>query len=331
MPDRNYMIMLDFLQPQLCNHVDKSFLDSIDNLRPYICERKFDGTRIMTYVTDNEVHMFTRNGKTDIANKYPDVSNQLLQFDNVIFDGEFVFLDRNNNIEFQSALITPETVFSRHLRPCYIIFDVLYHDDEKLDSLPLFLRRKHLCDMDVTNKNIMLSETFDDPNIYKNIFEHEVQNNGEGIVLKKRDGKYLFGKRKEWLKIKRQDTRDGVIIGITPGEGKYKDSFGALIVGDMIDGKLKVIAYCSGMNDSVRQKLYDVIMNMPEMSYSIKFGKPVLRTIEPKICVELEYMEQTEYGYLRHPRFCRIRDDKSIDVPSTFYSKKDKIKSIFDF
>ena len=120
--------MLDFLQPQLCNHVDKSFLESIDNLRPYVCERKFDGTRIMTYVSDGEVHMFTRNGKTDIANKYSDISNQLLQFDNVIFDGEFVFLDNHNNIEFQSALITPETIFSRHLRPCYIVFDVLYQN-----------------------------------------------------------------------------------------------------------------------------------------------------------------------------------------------------------
>lgn len=54
----------------------------------------------------------------------------------------------------------------------------------------------------------------------------------EGIMMKKLDSKYYPGLRsREWLKIKKLVSEDGIVMGVQQGTGKYKETMGALVIG----------------------------------------------------------------------------------------------------
>lgn len=93
----------------------------------------------------------------------------------------------------------------------------------------------------------------------------------EGLVL--RQGRV-------WLKVKPQETYDVEVTGIKPGKGKYKGKIGSLIT---------PMGCVSGMTDEERETLRDSIGQI----------------------IEVECMELTKNGKFRHPRFKRLRFDKS--------------------
>jgi ATP-dependent DNA ligase len=116
---------------------------------------------------------------------------------------------------------------------------------------------------------------------------------GEGVMLKSARGLYRPGKRSsDWLKIKTVETADGVILGYNPGEGKYSDTTGSIIIGQyglpLAPGRLLPVTNISGMTD--------------EMRYSL--GPEHIGQV-----VEFAYQKKTRDSY-RHPRFKRFRPDK---------------------
>lgn len=314
--------------PQLCQSSEIAILNDTTKLSDYILELKFDGTRILPHIGDNSIKLYTRNGISELSQQYPDIINAITSLQlpsETILDGELVFYTSDNNIEFQSALITHDTMLSRRLIPKIVVFDILKYNNEDCINLSWTCRRVLLESLVKENSNIKLSQVFYNPYKYNEIFQNEVDSGREGIVLKQKTACYLPNKRNStWIKCKRRDNIDCVVMGITEGTGKYQDTFGSLILGNVIDDKLKIIGYCSGMDDSTRAQLYDQIMNMETVYYNNKSSKKVIKYIKPIIIVEVAYMEQTEYGMLRHPAFVQIRYDKNIDVPKSAYIEKNK-------
>jgi hypothetical protein len=105
----------------------------------------------------------------------------------------------------------------------------------------------------------------------------------EGWMLKKYH--YI-----SWYKLKKVHTIDLVVMGITPGKGKYDGQVGALICGAYDSfGKIREICQCSGMTDEERILLsnYDI----------------------GRVC-EVQFQEVASLGRLRHPIFIRWRDDE---------------------
>lgn len=113
-------------------------------------------------------------------------------------------------------------------------------------------------------------------------------NNGfEGAVIKEVGGYYQNGKKVGWWRKKPNETADGVIIGMTEGQGKYKGTLGTLTV-ELEDGTI-----ChpgTGFDDRLR----DAIWNNFE-SYKGRY-------------VQVSFMERTGLGKLRHPVFEGFRD-----------------------
>ncbi len=112
---------------------------------------------------------------------------------------------------------------------------------------------------------------------------------GEGVVIKPVNSLYVPGGRADWVKVKEHHTADGIVLGYEPGNGKYKDTVGAIKVGQIKAGELVEVTTISGFDDKTRRSL-----GIDEMGSVVEF----------------EYQKKTTAGGYRHPRFVRFREDK---------------------
>lgn len=103
----------------------------------------------------------------------------------------------------------------------------------------------------------------------------------EGLILRQRD---------KWLKVKPEATADVYVTGFQAGTGKHKGRMGALLT-----------TYGSiGTGFSDEQRIW----------WQMMFDLHGLQWLTSQL-IEVEYMELTNGGKFRHPRFLRIRDDKT--------------------
>jgi len=69
----------------------------------WIHEIKFDGYRILAFITDQNIRLISRNGK-DWTQKFQDIANALKKFpvNQAILDGEIVMLRKDGTSDFQA-------------------------------------------------------------------------------------------------------------------------------------------------------------------------------------------------------------------------------------
>jgi DNA ligase-1 len=112
----------------------------------------------------------------------------------------------------------------------------------------------------------------------------------EGVILRNPQGKWTAGKRNEDLtKIKQELTYDLEVVGIKEGKGKYTGAVGTLTV--RFNGGTQEV---SGMMDLERLEWW-------------VYPEEIIGCI-----VEVKCMCLTPDGWMREPRFKRVRDDKYI-------------------
>lgn len=164
----------------------------------------------------------------------------------------------------------------------------------------------HLTDMRTTDK--------------KAFFEDIIASGREGVVLKKLDSLYVMGKKPmwQWMKLKQKDTADLIITGYKEPTVEYngknietwpywkdvrnemrpvtKDYYngwiGALELGAYVNGELVFICTCSGLDEELKATI--------SSNRNMFLGK----------VVKISYMEKTEAGYPRHPRFEMFHESK---------------------
>lgn len=110
------------------------------------------------------------------------------------------------------------------------------------------------------------------------LMKQQVDLGYEGLILRQGN---------KWLKVKPKETADVKVTGFQAGTGKHEGRTGALLTNY---GKIG-----TGFSDADRewwQKCYDDGMLVG-------------------LIIEVEYTELTSGGKFRHPRFLRIRDDKT--------------------
>ena len=137
----------------------------------------------------------------------------------------------------------------------------------------------------VTKYEIFDLEPEIDPRLYLftmiNPYAEDVEIVFKEVIDKGYEGLVLRGPNGERLKVKDKITLDLTVTDVVEGKGRNKGRVGALVTSR---GKV------SGMTDKEREEFWegDII------------GK----------VIEVECMELTESGKMRHARFIRIRDDK---------------------
>jgi bifunctional non-homologous end joining protein LigD len=286
----------------------------------HLAQIKWDGTRIVVVKYGNQVHLMSRSWKNDFADAYPEITNELKQLSgNIILDGELVFLRKSDGKpEFRTALSTDET--KKDFNPVLMLFDILEMSggmDVKGENQEA---RSMMVSSIVKSHNWKHVKVVDSKrNNFKQMFDEIIADGGEGIMIKDVKGIYQDDKRtKTWRKVKRTETHDCFVLGVQAGKGKYEGTLGALVIGQLIDGKVQIVARCSGMTDAQRASLYKDIMAMPDIltsklpdvSYWKGNEKDVVKKVFPSIVVEVKCMERGSNGVMRMPIFLRVRDDK---------------------
>jgi bifunctional non-homologous end joining protein LigD len=281
----------------------------------YILQEKYDGTRGILYKRKGVVTgLISRYCDNDFKDRFPDIVHEarLIKSQNCVIDGEITFFNKQGHPFFLTAAATPSTKKDYEVR--YMVFDVLEYNGENVTKLPLLKRLTILRNIiPPTLEHIKIVKTYDNRKEFPKIYKSIVARKGEGVMLKRKTSEYVHDSRKFWTKVKKEQTEDCVVVGITEGLGRRKWTFGALVLGQYHNGKLVYVGNVgSGLDDDMLIEFYRIIMGMKcaENPFGVNVGH-VKKFIKPVIVIEVKAMERNKSYTLRLPVFLRVRTDKT--------------------
>ncbi len=283
----------------------------------HIYEVKWDGTRCLAFADVENKRLRLQNRRLfDITQRYPELKVLEAVERSAILDGEIVvikdgkpsfpLLQKREHVDSKFKI----EILSKTIPAVYIVFDVLYCDGWVVD-LELMERKKILSEILHNRGRVVMAEWLEGNG--EELYRRAVEMGLEGIVAKKKDGKYLIGKRSNlWKKIKKRNTLDCVIVGWIGGEGERAETFGSLVLAVYENGKLRHVGNVGTGFDSefltwFSKKLREIEVEKPHFDIETKN----VHWVKPKYVCEVEFLEFTEDGKLRAPVFLRLREDKS--------------------
>lgn len=291
----------------------------------YIYEVKWDGIRALVAYEDGKVTLHTRN-RNDVTSKFPELldGEKAFRATNAVFDAEIVSLDSAGKPIFKKVINRLMTSGESNIlkqsktAPCYCyVFDCLYLDGRSLVNEPLAKRKAWLKDAIRPDTPYRVSDFVEDGHA---LLEAARAHGLEGIMAKKRDSKYLPGKRSDyWIKVKIRQTSEVVIIGYTRGKGDRGATFGALHIAERVGDQLHYRGKVgTGFDDATMKSILKVMKKVDETKMPDVIGTvldpKVSVWIEPRIIAEVSYSKLTPDKMFREPVFVKLRIDLS-DLP----------------
>lgn len=306
--------------------------DSAFTREGWVFELKMDGYRMLAAKDKGEVQLVTRNGN-DYTRVFPEITKAVraLPFEQFVIDGEIVVNDSQGRPSFsllqKRGSLSNETDIRRmsvELPTTFFVFDMLGFEQMDLRDLTLIKRKAFLQRALPPVGAVRFLEHIETQG--EAMLAHVGQMGLEGIIAKKADSPYRAGRTNQWLKIKSQHSGDFVIVGFTAPQGN-RSGFGALQIGDYVDGKLVYAGRAgTGFTEKQLQEIHAMIL--PDVRAEPACFGPVRSKgqeplpsesipetgsttwVEPRYVCEVRYTEWTPDGVLRHPAFLRLRDDK---------------------
>jgi len=290
----------------------------------YTAEEKIDGTRAIIHKKGNNVTMVGRREKNDFASKFPEIVEEIRKLapEEVILDSELAFFKGNLSV-FLTALATEDTKEEKGYEARAIVFDIMYvkmyseEEDDVLEVdttvLPIEERREllHLVIPDGL-RHVKINKVYEDASKHRKVFEQIVERGGEGLVLKLRGSPYVPKSRSYWVKVKRRDTADCIICGVTHGEGAREPYFGSLILAQYHKGKLIHVGNAgTGFTDEMLATVYKRIKKLPKAKNPCCYeDKDAKCFVEPLMVAEVYFERRLKSLKFRSPVFKMIREDK---------------------
>jgi bifunctional non-homologous end joining protein LigD len=285
-------------------------------------QRKFDGTRSAVIKDFNDVSIIgSRNWKNDYGKTHPEIVEEVrkLPVDRCILDAEFTFFKKETDRDFfLNALSTQETIDKYNGEAKLVVFDVLYVDNDSVESLGFDDRDEILRTLIPKDMKYLIV-----PKTVKNVKQKEQQfqefekRKFEGVVEKEAESPYRQGERTpEWVKVKNWRSDEAIVVGCTRGNGKNSSTFGSLIIAQLgKDRKLHYIGKAAGLKgfeaEQILKKLKATkISKSPLVNVPSDVAGEVQQWCSPKMVIEVKYLNRTENGLLRMPDFLRERPDK---------------------
>lgn len=285
----------------------------------WVHEIKFDGYRLLGFMWAGAVCLRTRNGK-DWTAKFPSLAAALekLPAANAVIDMEAVVVDANGKTSFQALQAALGEGGNREQIVAYA-FDLLHLDGKDLTGLPLLERKEKLQVLLKDSKSAALRYS-----------EHITGDGGEmlakscslgleGIVSKQSDAPYRSGREKSWLKSKCARRQEFIILGYSNAR-KGDRALGALYLGYRQQGDLKYAGKVgTGFSmKSARElagRMASLAVEKPVLARAAMGGISAaewqsIHWVKPKLLCEVAFTEWTEDGYIRHPSFQGLREDK---------------------
>lgn len=195
----------------------------------WVHEIKFDGYRLLGFVSAGAVRLRTRNGN-DWTDSFPAVAAGLekLKAKDTVLDMEAVVLDAEGKSSFQALQAALGDGGKREKIVAYV-FDVLYLDGKNLTGLPLTGRKERL--------QALLTKSKQDASLRYSehivghgaeMFANACHSGLEGIVSKLAGAPYRTGRQKSWLKIKCGQRQEFVILGFSAARAGARCSLSRL-------------------------------------------------------------------------------------------------------
>jgi len=252
----------------------------------FVIEPKYDGLRCIAMVDEGAVTLLSRNGKEFTSSDH--LKDSILKLGrNGVFDGE---LTSGN---FNSSVSAVKRKSEQNDSTVYNIFDYLDPDEWKTPVNSWRQRRFKLTEMfrAGTPSGLVLTPAYDlssEADAFK--YYNQFLNLGyEGGIVKNARGIYRFSRHRDWMKLKETNDADLRVESLVEGEGKYRGMLGAAIV----FYNNKRVSVGSGFSDEQRELFW-------------QNSNLILKKV-----IEIHYHQVTPEGSLRHPRFIKIREDKS--------------------
>jgi bifunctional non-homologous end joining protein LigD len=283
----------------------------------WVFELKYDGYRVIGGRGDG-VTLVSRNGN-DMARSLPEIAEAIahLPFDRFIIDGEVVVHDDAGLPSFQrlqkrarlgrapdirhAAAELPATMY---------VFDLLAFGGHDLRRLPLVARKALLEELLPSTGVLRYSEHIAARGIA--FFELAESLGLEGIIAKRADAAYRAGRSRDWLKIRASRSDDFVVIGLKAST-KAAGTFGSFHIAQYRNAEL---VYAGSVGTGVTPRHIAEALERADtdrLTSSPAAAAPRARDdvwLEPRVVIEVRFLERTAAGQLRHPVFLRFRDDK---------------------
>ena len=324
--------------------------DIFEKVPEGIIEEKYDGFRLQIHANKSGVKLFSRSLE-NVTEMYPDIVLAIsteIKYKNIIIEGEAVGYSTKTGklLPFQETVQRKRKydieAKSKEIPLRLFVFDLLYLNGKSLIDEPLKHRRELLSGLvKNTAKNTLnlAPETIARaPEDIKKSFLKSIEDNLEGIMVKKPDGAYQPNARNwNWIKYKKsyatkvEDTIDCLVMGYDFGQGKRSGfGIGALLIG-VYDGQKDVFKTVSKLGTGLTdiewrevKKLCDQSLSKKKpLNYSVDKQMAVDVWVKPSIVLEIPSDEitkspmHTAHLALRFPRLERLRDDKRPDDVTT--------------
>jgi bifunctional non-homologous end joining protein LigD len=282
--------------------------------KDWLYEIKQDGYRAIAVIDHGAALLYSISGREYTA-EFPQIGFSLRELgeSELVLDGEIVALDAQGRARFQELQNRKNTT----LPIVYYVFDVLHRNGKDMLALTL-ARRKEVLDE--------IAPRFADPLRVNPVFRTRLSPlvaqvkklDLEGIVAKRAGSLYLPGKTSDaWQKHRFNDEGEFVIGGYVRGG----HNFSSLVVGEYRDKDLYYVKrVAAGFTAHLREEVYSALrsletrkcpfVNLPEPGRSghgltaEKMRECVW--LKPERRCELEFVERTASGRLRHAAFRRL-------------------------
>ncbi|MFF7636071.1 non-homologous end-joining DNA ligase [Kitasatospora sp. NPDC008050] len=287
----------------------------------WLFERKLDGIRLLAVRDRQEVHLFSRSGRS-LDTGYPEVVTALAAQDcqDFVVDGELVALNGGRTdfslLQQRMQLTEPAAVRASPVAVSYFLFDLLRLDGSDTGRLPL-RSRKALLRAALAFRAPLHYTEHHDPGGHgapgsRELLDQACARGWEGLVAKRADGPYLHRRSADWQKLKCVGGQEFVIGGFTePAGGRI--GFGALLLGYYEQGRLRYAGKVGTGFDAAALRVLRGGLDTIEQARSPFVDEPAEQRahwVRPVLIAQVGFSEWTRAGLLRHPRFLGLRDDK---------------------
>jgi DNA ligase-1 len=327
---RHAVVLFRPIRPMLAGSAD-GVGEALARHAPAAFEWKLDGARVQVHKRGSEVRVFSRL-MNEVTAAVPEVveAARALPFDEAILDGEAISLDAAGRpLAFQSTMrrfgrkLAVEE-FRGELPLAVFFFDLIQAEGAPLLQEP-YARRYDALAANVPEARRPPRMVTADAAAAQRFFDAAIEAGHEGLVAKGLEAPYEAGARgAAWLKIKKADTLDLVVLAAEWGHGRRKGRLSNLHLGarDPDGGFVMLGKTFKGMTDDLLAWQTKRLLELEERREGIVVH------VRPELVVEIAFNGlQASPLYpaglaLRFARVVRYRDDKKADEADTIHTVK---------